>query len=103
VLRPAEPHDAALGRRRVRGLRRDEVAALANIGLSWYTMLEQGRVENVSPRTLLAVARALRLSGTERQHLSALAGSSPPNFRDEIAQSLELPSFAGILASIGAA
>ncbi len=65
-----------MGRRRVRGLRRDEVAALANIGLSWYTMLEQGRVENVSPRTLSAVARALRLSGVERQHLTALAASS---------------------------
>ncbi len=75
-LRPAAPHDATSGRRRVRGLRRDEVAALANIGLSWYTMLEQGRVENVSPRTLLAVARALRLSGVERQHLTALAATS---------------------------
>ena len=75
-LRPEVPHDATSGRRRVRGLRRDEVAALANIGLSWYTMLEQGRVENVSPRTLLAVAKALRLSGVERQHLTALAASS---------------------------
>ncbi len=75
-LRPAEPLDATSGRRRVRGLRRDEVAALANIGLSWYTMLEQGRVENVSSRTLSAVARALRLTGAERQHLTALAASS---------------------------
>jgi transcriptional regulator with XRE-family HTH domain len=75
-LSPAESQDTSSGRRRVRGLRRDEVAALANIGLSWYTMLEQGRVENVSPRTLLAVARALRLSGVERQHLTALAASS---------------------------
>lgn len=75
-LRPEQPQDPTLGRRRVRGLRRDEVAALANIGLSWYTMLEQGRVENVSPRTLLALSRALRLTGMERQHLTALAASS---------------------------
>ncbi len=75
-LGPVHANPSGSLRRRVRGLRRDEVAALANIGLSWYTMLEQGRVENVSPKTLSAVGRALRLSGLERQHLNALAAGS---------------------------
>jgi transcriptional regulator with XRE-family HTH domain len=64
------------GRRRVRGLRRDEVAAMAQIGVSWYTMLEQGHVENVSPRVLSAIARALRLGVPERDHLFALAANA---------------------------
>jgi transcriptional regulator with XRE-family HTH domain len=64
------------GRRRVRGLRRDEVAAIAQIGVSWYTMLEQGHVENVSPRALSAIARALRLDVPERDHLFALAANA---------------------------
>jgi transcriptional regulator with XRE-family HTH domain len=74
-----QPHEigiANVGRRHVRGLRRDEVAAAANIGLSWYTMLEQGRVENVSTRTLDAVADALRLDASERGHLRSLAARS---------------------------
>jgi transcriptional regulator with XRE-family HTH domain len=75
-LAPLHTDESGSIRRRVRGLRRDEVAGLASIGLSWYTMLEQGRVENVSPRTLSAVGRALRLSGLERQHLNALAAGS---------------------------
>jgi transcriptional regulator with XRE-family HTH domain len=64
------------GRRRVLGLRRDEVAAIAQISASWYTMLEQGHVENVSPRALTAIARALRLGVPERDHLFALAANA---------------------------
>lgn len=75
-LLPSDVEFKSPGRRHVRGLRRDEVASLAAIGVTWYTMLEQGRVENVSLRTLLAVARALRFSGPEREHLFALAAGS---------------------------
>ncbi|MEV7776349.1 helix-turn-helix transcriptional regulator [Kitasatospora sp. NPDC086791] len=64
-------------RRRTPGLRREEVAQLAGVGVTWYTWLEQGRPINASEQVLLAVARALRLDGTEREHLFRLAGLSP--------------------------
>jgi transcriptional regulator with XRE-family HTH domain len=62
--------------RRVRGLRREEVASLAGIGVSWYTALENGDARGVSDATLLAVANALRLSDSEREYVFALAGRS---------------------------
>jgi len=66
------------GRRRTPGLRREEVAVLAGVGVSWYTWLEQGRDITVSPQVLDAVARALRLNRHERAHLYLLAGCNPP-------------------------
>ncbi|MFF2148968.1 helix-turn-helix transcriptional regulator [Kitasatospora sp. NPDC058190] len=74
------PEDVGLPpglRRRTPGLRREEVAQLAGVGVTWYTWLEQGRPINASEQVLLAVARALRLDGTERQHLFRLAGLAP--------------------------
>ncbi|MER6302732.1 helix-turn-helix transcriptional regulator [Kitasatospora sp. NPDC001539] len=74
------PEDVGLPagpRRRTPGLRREEVAQLAGVGVTWYTWLEQGRPINASEQVLLAVARALRLDGTEREHLFRLAGTSP--------------------------
>lgn len=65
-------------RRRVRGLRREEVAELAGIGVTWYTWLEQARSANVSAQTLERIALALRLQPQEREHLFVLAGQSPP-------------------------
>ncbi|MEI2578548.1 helix-turn-helix transcriptional regulator [Scytonema sp. PRP1] len=65
-------------RRRVPGLRREEVAELANIGVTWYTWLEQARPVNVSPQTIEQIAQALRLDQYEREHLFLLAGQSPP-------------------------
>ncbi|MFF2773908.1 helix-turn-helix transcriptional regulator [Streptomyces sp. NPDC058052] len=64
--------------RRTPGLRREEVAVLAGVGVSWYTWLEQGREINVSPEVLDAIARVLRLDATEREHLYLLAGANPP-------------------------
>jgi transcriptional regulator with XRE-family HTH domain len=61
------------GRRRTPGLRREEVAQLAGVGLSWYTWLEQGRDVRPSPQVLDALARALRLDAAERAHLFHLA------------------------------
>ncbi|MDR9855573.1 helix-turn-helix transcriptional regulator [Paenibacillus sp. VCA1] len=60
-------------RRRTKGLRREEVAALAGISLPWYTSLEQGRDINVSDEVLDSLARVLRLNGDERKHLYLLA------------------------------
>ncbi len=65
-------------RRKVPGLRREEVAELAGIGATWYTWLEQGREVNVSARTLQQLADALRLAPEERSYLFALAGQQPP-------------------------
>ena len=61
------------GVRRVPGLRREEVAQLANVGLTWYTWLEQGRQARPSAGVLTAIADALRLDAHEREHLFALA------------------------------
>lgn len=69
-------------RRRVAGLRREEVATLAGVGLTWYTWLEQGRPIAASEQVLGAIARALRMTEDERDHLFALAGATPPE-RDE--------------------
>jgi len=71
------PSDVGLAdgaRRRTPGLRREEVALLANIGTTWYTRLEQGLPINVSADVLAAISRALRLTSDERRHLYLLAG-----------------------------
>jgi transcriptional regulator with XRE-family HTH domain len=78
-LSPADvglPDDG--GRRRTPGLRREELAALAGVGVSWYTWLEQGRDINPSPEVLDALARALRLDAAERATLFALARTELP-------------------------
>src|SRR5215472_18705364 len=66
------------GRRRTPGLRREELAALAGVGVSWYTWLEQGRDINPSPEVLDALARTLRLDAAERTTLFALARVEVP-------------------------
>ena len=63
-------------RRRAPGLRREEVAELAGIGVDWYTRLEQGRAVSPSVTTIDALARALRLSKVEHAHLRALAAGT---------------------------
>jgi transcriptional regulator with XRE-family HTH domain len=60
-------------RRRTPGLRREEVATLAGVGVTWYTWLEQGRDINASTQVLDAVARTLLLDPHEREHLFRLA------------------------------
>jgi transcriptional regulator with XRE-family HTH domain len=83
------PEQAGLpltGRRRTPGLRREEVAHLAGMGVTWYTWLEQGRNIKVSEQVLAAIARTLRLDPYERAHLYALAGHpAPPRERDSAA------------------
>ncbi|MFI6869353.1 helix-turn-helix transcriptional regulator [Nocardia sp. NPDC050406] len=77
-LSPAAVGIETTGRRRTPGLRREEVAVLAGVGVSWYTWLEQGRDITVSAEVLDAIAGALRLNGPERVHLYLLAGLNPP-------------------------
>ncbi|MFJ1707220.1 helix-turn-helix transcriptional regulator [Kitasatospora sp. NPDC088346] len=62
-----------LGRRRVAGLRREEIAELAGVSVDYYTRMEQGRVRNASPAVLAALARALRLDEDETRHLHRIA------------------------------
>jgi hypothetical protein len=63
--------------RRVPGLRREEVAILADVGITWYTWLEQGRPIRMAPATLDRVADALRLDRHERAYLSGLVFPEP--------------------------
>lgn len=100
------PEDVGLAtfgeRRRVRGLRREELAQLAGVSASYYTRLEQGQSLNASPQVLDALAEALRLEDLERDHLHALAsggkrrtgGRRPPPERVNAATT-------GLLAALG--
>jgi len=77
-LSPGDVGLPAGSRRRVSGLRREEVAALAGISVDYLVRLEQGRGPTPSDQVLGALARALRLSDDERDHLFRLAGSAAP-------------------------
>lgn len=76
-LTPKAVGIAAGQRRRTPGLRREEVADLAGIGVDWYVRLEQGRNVRPSAGTVDALAKALRLSKAEHAHLRALTGTNP--------------------------
>jgi transcriptional regulator with XRE-family HTH domain len=69
---------SAGGRRRAAGLRREELAGLAGISADYLTRLEQGRATSPSSQVVEALARALRLSDTERELLFRLAGQAAP-------------------------
>lgn len=76
-----QPHDVGLApgsRRRTPGLRREEVAKLATMSPDYYIRLEQGRGPQPSVQMLTALARALRLTHDERDHLFHLTGHAPP-------------------------
>jgi transcriptional regulator with XRE-family HTH domain len=75
---PADVGLPADGHRRVAGLRREEVAQLAGVSMDYMTRLEQGRATNPSAIVLGSLARALRLSDLERDHLFQLAGQPRP-------------------------
>ncbi|MGE0425439.1 MAG: helix-turn-helix transcriptional regulator [Reyranellaceae bacterium] len=89
-------------RRRTPGLRREEVAELAGIGVDWYIRLEQGRAVSPSRTTIDALARALRLSKVERVHLRALVETgdrrifvreSVPDTIRRVVDSLDQPAY----------
>ncbi len=75
--RQLNPEDVGMpggGRRRTPGLRREEVAVLANVGVSWYAQLEQGKDITPSSGVLASIADALKLNPLERAHLEQLSG-----------------------------
>ncbi|WP_433359555.1 helix-turn-helix transcriptional regulator [Actinoplanes sp. CA-142083] len=78
AIRPAEVGIAEGPRRRTAGLRREEVAMLAGMSVDYVVRLEQGRSSQPSTQLLGALARALRLTDDERDHLFHLAGHQPP-------------------------
>ncbi|WP_067816037.1 helix-turn-helix transcriptional regulator [Nocardia inohanensis] len=77
-LQPGTVGLAPGARRRTPGLRRDEVAMLAGMSTDYYTRLEQARGPRPSTQVLASLARALRLTESERDHLYHLAGQQPP-------------------------
>ncbi len=81
ALRPDEvpaTHPPGRRARRTPGLRREEVAALAGMSVSYYERLEQARAPRPSPEVLAVLGTALRLTAAEREHLARLAGQVPP-------------------------
>lgn len=90
------------GKRRVPGLRREEVAMLAGVSTDYYTRLEKGNISGVSESVLEAVAGALQLDEAERDHLFDLARAAKPNPRSsrKRAQGQIRPSVQQILDSM---
>jgi transcriptional regulator with XRE-family HTH domain len=96
-----EPADVGLpggGARRVRGLRREEVAVLAGVSADYYGRLEQGRETNPSPQVVTAVGRALRLDADARGHLFRISGLNP-GMAPESGRSLVHPALLQLLDS----
>ncbi|MBZ2196204.1 helix-turn-helix domain-containing protein [Occultella gossypii] len=76
-LTPGDVGVSSYGRRRVPGLRREELALIAGVSITYLTRLEQGQSQNASAEVIGALARALQLDADERAHLFALAHSAP--------------------------
>lgn len=94
-IAPGEVGLAAGPRRRVAGLRREEVAQLAGLSVDYVVRLEQGRGPQPSTQVLTALTSALRLERDERDQVFRLAGSSPP-LTDRVAMSIR-PSMLRLL------
>jgi transcriptional regulator with XRE-family HTH domain len=82
-IKPEDIGLHSLRRRRTPGLRREEVAQLAGVGVTWYTWLEQGRDIRPSAQVLDAIARTLQFDAHEHAHLFTLAGLSTTTIADE--------------------
>lgn len=95
-----------IGRSRILGLRREEVAALSAVSVTWYTWLEQGRDINASRQVLESIGRVLRLSAAEQSYVLALSGhgavvehgvvaiESVPSHLQALLDAVEFPAFA---------
>lgn len=100
-----QPEQAGLPftkKRRVPGLRREEVAQLAGVSISWYTWLEQGRPITVSEQVMESLSRALQLDSAERRHLFLLARDYLPSEKsnDPIAFEMQ-PELQQVLDAFG--
>jgi transcriptional regulator with XRE-family HTH domain len=99
LVRPEDAGITDSGRRRVAGLRRDEVARLAGISTEYYTRLEQGRDHHPSRQVLDAVARALLLDDDATAHLQSLAEPEPARRRLQTCPERVQPGIQQLLAS----
>ncbi|GAA1220940.1 helix-turn-helix transcriptional regulator [Kitasatospora nipponensis] len=102
-ITPAQAGIVAGGRRRLPGLRREEVALLAGMSSDYYAKMERGNLAGVSPEVLDALARALRLDEAETEHLHDLARAanpSPSRRRSRPAPSTIRPSLQRLLDAI---
>lgn len=88
------------GRRRVSGLRREELAALAGVSVDYYVRLEQGRAVNPSEGVLDAIARVLALDETERIHLQRLGRAGPRRRRASQPVEVARPGIARLLETL---
>ncbi|UKY53935.1 helix-turn-helix transcriptional regulator [Streptomyces inhibens] len=99
-----QPEDVGLvsygARRRVPGLRREELAQLAGVSVAYYTRLEQGQSRNASEGVLDALARALRLSADERAHLRELARPAKARRRAAVRPDKVRPGVRQLLAAM---
>ena len=82
-IKPEQVGLRSMRRRRTPGLRREEVAQLAGVGVTWYTWLEQGREINPSAQVLDAIARTLQFDVHEHTHLFTLAGIATTSIENE--------------------
>jgi transcriptional regulator with XRE-family HTH domain len=98
-LAPETAGIAAYGRRRVPGLRREELAQLAGVSVDYYVRLEQGRAAHPSTEVLEAIARALQLDEVEREHMHQLATPSPVRRRTPAAERVA-PGIQQLLAAL---
>ncbi|MEU7157016.1 helix-turn-helix transcriptional regulator [Streptomyces chrestomyceticus] len=100
-----QPEDVGLvsygARRRVPGLRREELAQLAGVSVAYYTRLEQGQSHHASDGVLDALARALRLSPDERAHLRDLARPARTRRRPAVRPDKARPGTLQLLAALG--
>ncbi|OKI00896.1 transcriptional regulator [Streptomyces sp. CB02923] len=95
------PEDVGLahygGRRRVPGLRREELAQLAGVSVAYYIRLEQGRGRNVSTAVLDSIADVLRLTRAERSHLTHLVRPASPRLRPALWPQRMRPAFQDLI------
>jgi transcriptional regulator with XRE-family HTH domain len=99
-LSPDAAGVATYGRRRVPGLRREELAQLAGVSVDYYVRLEQGRAEHPSAEVLDAIARALQLEDVERRHLHDLAAPPARRVRQAAPERVP-PGLLQLLAQLG--
>ena len=101
-LSPAALGFAGGTRRRTPGLRREEIAQLAGLSVTWYTWIEQGREVSVSPAALARLAKTLQLSPAERIYLFDLAGKRDPAARPAATASEAPAALAAAVRAIAA-
>jgi transcriptional regulator with XRE-family HTH domain len=104
-INPADAGMPKSARRRVPGLRREELAQMAGVSVDYYTRLEQGRCRTASPEILESLATALRLDETERAHLFDLANRRPTQPRRSVPSPAEQvsPAVHQLLTTLDAA